>query len=106
MWNWLALFGTPLLSLAVLGLAFSGVSASCARQDTAWLHALHAAGVLLGIGLAAAAWRARAARRTEAADALARRGFVHAMAAPVAGLFTLVMLAEWFAVWVLSPCAN
>ena len=106
MWNWLALVGTPLVSLAVLATGFASVSPSCAHQSTAWLHALHGAGVLVGLGLSVGAWRARGRNLGRGADAQARRDFVNAMALPVGLLFTLVMLAEWFTAWVLSPCAT
>jgi uncharacterized membrane protein len=103
MWNWLALLATPVVSLTVLGLGFALVTPSCAHQTLVWLHAVHATGVLLGLCFSAGAlWQRGSAREGERA---ARRHFVHAMAVPVALLFTLVMAAQWFVAWVLSPCA-
>lgn len=102
MWNWLALLGTPTLSLTVLSVAFALVTPSCARQSMAWLHVLHAAGVGLGLCFTAAAWLQRGhASSTNAAN---RQRFVHRMAAPLGFLFTMVMLAQWVATWILSPC--
>jgi hypothetical protein len=103
MWNWLALLATPLLSLTVLGLGFALVTPSCAHQTLAWLHAVHAAGVLLGLCFSAGALWQRG--RGREGDREARRHFVHAMAVPVGLLFTLVMAAQWLVAWMLSPCA-
>ena len=107
MWNWLALLGTPVVSLTVLALGFALVTPSCAHQTLAWVHSVHAVGVVLGLVFSVGAARQRATSRDRLApaDMQARRHFVHAMALPVGLLFTLVMVAEWFVAWVLSPCA-
>lgn len=108
MWTWLALLGTPLVSLGNLGIAHALATPSCAHQTQLWLHALHAFDVLLCLLLLAMAWREHglpAGSRDDGGSSPERRRFVGALAVPTAALFTLVTFAQWLAVWVLSPCA-
>ena len=105
MWTWLALIGTPLLCLTNLSLAYALVGPSCEQQTLAWLHAVHGACTVLAAACALLAWRAgwRAAPG-EPEAAAGRRRLLHAMAGPMGALFTLVLLAQWLFVWVISPC--
>jgi hypothetical protein len=111
-WTWLALIGTPLVSLANLGMAHALTTPSCAHQTEVWLHLLHAASIGLCLGLCLVfvlmAWRHRApsaGQRDDAADLATRQRFVSSISVPTGVLFTLVTLMQWVSVWVLSPCA-
>ena len=103
MWTPLALFGTPLLCLAHLGLAYALVMPACAQQSALWLHAVGATCTAL-CALCAGGGRLAARSPPRRTDAIATP-FLRAMAWPVGALFTLVTAAQWFTVWVLSPCA-
>jgi hypothetical protein len=109
MWTWLALLGTPLLSLSNLAISHALATPSCAHQAERWLHGANALHVALCVLLLVMAWRDTGAwpafHRDDAADPATRRRFVSSMALPCALLFTAVTLAQWLAVWVMSPCA-
>src|SRR4051812_34881042 len=109
LWTWLALIATPLLSLANLSISHALTTPSCAQQTELWLHALNAGDLVLSLALLALAWREHglpAGERDDGAEAATRRRFLGSLAVPAAALFTLVTLAQWLSVWVLSPCAS
>jgi len=106
MWKWLGLIGTPCVALSVLSMALALTLPACSHQAVGWLHAVHAAGLVLGVWFTVAARSPgrKAIDKSSSDPASERRHFVRAMAFPVSAFFTLVMAAEWFAVVVLSPC--
>jgi len=122
MMSWPALLLAPLVALAQLSIAYSLVTPACGRQDPSALHAVAAVALLLVVVMTAMAWRAwrshdevtqgEAApqarpRATTAADGDAssqRPHFVDLVAVLVGSLSTLVCLALWLPVWLLSPC--
>jgi hypothetical protein len=108
--NWPALLVAPTLALTNLAVTYALVTPSCSRQNT--LAPQLVSGVLL---LACAAmswaawrnWRLDAVARAQASDAAPyRRPFIALVAAMVGSLSCLVVIAQWFPQWVLSPCAS
>jgi hypothetical protein len=110
MGNWPALLLAPSLALANLALNYALVAPSCARQSLLPLHLVSILILLACAFFSLQAWRNWAAER--GADTLARddarlrRRFVALVAAMAGTLSCLVVIAQWFPQWVLSPCAS
>ena len=124
MLSWPALLLAPLISLSQLSIAYALVSPACASQDRSSLHAVGAVSLLLVLLLTALAWRdwrgpAAAGRsdadprlapalptvtRADSADAAERPRFIAQIAVVVGAISTLVSIALWLPVWMLSPC--
>jgi len=124
MLSWPALLLAPLIALSELSIAYSLVSPSCASQDRTLLHAVAAVSLFLVLAMTVLAWRewqgdgsewgrdvgARPApsvptvTRADSGDALERPRFVAQMAVVVGALSTLVSIALWLPIWMLSPC--
>jgi Na+/H+-translocating membrane pyrophosphatase len=111
--NWLALFVAPSLALANLSITYALVTPSCAHQNTVAAHVLSGVMLLACLAMSGGAWRnwRRAERGDTAGDAAGdgvqdRPPFVALVAACVGALSSLAVLALWFPVWVLSPCAS
>jgi len=124
MLSWPALLLAPLIALSELSIAYALVSPSCASQDRTSLHAVAAVSLLLALALTVLAWRewqgddlprapaadprqrhaAPTVTRADSADAAERPRFVAQIGVVVGALSTLVSIALWLPVWVLSPC--
>jgi hypothetical protein len=123
MLSWPALLLAPLISLSQLSIAYSLVSPACASQDRSSLHAVAAVSLLLVLAMTLLAWHdwrlqgRRSGESTDAqrspaptvthadsAEAHERPHFVAQIAVVVGALSTLVSIALWLPVWVLSPC--
>ena len=124
MLSWPALLLAPLIALSQLSIAYSLVSPACASQDRSSLHAVAAVSVLLVLAMTALAWHdwrgrgripgknadaernpAPTVTRADSADAHERPHFVAQIAVVVGAISTLVSIALWLPVWVLSPCS-
>ena len=124
MLSWPALLLAPLVALSELSIAYSLVSPSCAGQDRTLLHAVAAVSLFLVLAMTVLAWRewhgdgtvpgrgvgARpespvpTVTRADSGDAAERPCFVAQMAVVVGALSTLVSIALWLPIWMLSPC--
>jgi hypothetical protein len=123
MLSWPALLLAPLIALSQLSIAYSLVSPACATQDRSSLHWVAAVSVLLVLAMTALAWHdwrrrgrttgesaeeqrspAPTVTRADSAEAHERPHFVAQIAVVVGALSTLVSIALWLPVWVLSPC--
>ena len=124
MLSWPALLLAPLIALSELSIAYALVSPSCASQDRTLLHAVAAVSLFLVLAMTVLAWRewqgvdaipvqgvgaphasaAPTVTRADCADAAERPRFVAQMAVVVGALSTLVSIALWLPVWLLSPC--
>jgi len=123
MLSWPALLLAPLIALSELSIAYALVSPSCASQDRTGLHAVAAVSLFLALALTVLAWRewhgddlptaaadgphglaAPTVTRADSADAAERPRFVAQIGVVVGALSTLVSIALWLPVWVLSPC--
>jgi len=108
--NWPALLVAPTLALTNLSITYSLVTPSCSRQ-----HML-APNLVSALLLLACAWMSWMAWRNwtdagpqdgQPSDAAPqRRPFVALVAFMVGSLSCLVVIAQWFPQWILSPCAN
>jgi threonine/homoserine/homoserine lactone efflux protein len=107
--NWPALLVAPTLALTNLSITYALVTPSCARQDRLALNAVSALVLLLCVWFSWQAWRnwRMAPARSEPGDARAqRKPFVALVACMTGALSCLVVLAQWFPQWILSPCAS
>jgi len=105
--NWPALLLAPSLALTNLSVTYALVTPSCSRQD---MTAPNVVSALLLLACAWMSWQAlrnwRGARDGSGDAAPQRRPFVALVAAMVGALSCLVVIAQWFPQWVLSPCAS
>jgi hypothetical protein len=97
-----ALIVAPLLALVDQSTALAMVGWSCAHSATLAVHALHF--VFLAATVAAAIVAFAQWRRTQSADTRVRNRFLAALATASALLSTLVIVAMWIPVWMISPC--
>ena len=109
--SWLALIIAPGIALGVQSMLYSMVTPSCATQTRLQLHLAAAVALAVVVVLAVLAFGESSLRRREPpspdsdeAHPPVPRRFLADVAAAVAGLSALVILAMWFALWVLSPC--
>jgi hypothetical protein len=113
MGNWPALLVAPSLALTNLSVTYALVTPACTRQSMLAPNLVSAAFLLACGWMSWGAWRNwRAARQEDgptAGDTDAapdRRPFLALVATMVGALSCLVVLAQWFPQWVLSPCAS
>ncbi|RZI82460.1 MAG: hypothetical protein EOP38_15880 [Rubrivivax sp.] len=112
MWTWPALLITPSLVIGEMTLAFALTSPACAAQGGSWLHLVPALAVLIAAILTALALAESRRRRADLAPVIQADGdtrathglFVAHVASGVGILSTLVLIALWIPVWVISPC--
>lgn len=108
MWSWLALLGSPSLTLINLSITYALASPACASQSTLFLHAVSIGSLGLSLLFTFMAWHGWQKYHSPAPefedDEAVQRSFLPAVAA-MAGLFsTLVIAAQWLPQWILSPC--
>jgi len=127
--NWPALLVAPTLALTNLSITYALVTPSCSRQDMTAPNVVSALLLLACAWMSWQAWRnwntwrdgaaLRSGEGTGASEggsagdsagdsdsAPGRRPFVALVAAMVGALSCLVVAAQWFPQWVLSPCAS
>jgi hypothetical protein len=109
--SWLALVLAPSVALATQGVMYALVTPACGTQTRLQLHLLAAVALVVVVVLAVFAFSASSLRRPEPGsmdsdegDHAARERFLANMAAGVGALAALVIVAMWFATWVLTPC--
>ena len=107
--NWLALLLAPMLALTALGINYALVTPACEQQaNVAWLHGVFAASLLLSVlftVLAGRNWQRSNAHQAESRTR-DRTRFVALVAVLVGALSSLVLVAQWLPLWLLSPCYN
>jgi uncharacterized membrane protein (DUF4010 family) len=113
MGNWPALLVAPSLALTNLTVTYALVTPACTRQSMLAPNLVSAAFLAVCIWMSWSAWRnwraGRLADGPAAGDsdtAPARSPFLALVAAMAGALSCLVVLAQWFPQWVLSPCAS
>lgn len=109
--NWPALILAPSLALTNLALTYALVTPSCSRQSPVALNVVSALILIVCAFFTLQAWRNWMAEGRVDDDvprdaARLRPRFVALVASMVGALSCLVVLAQWFPQWVLSPCAN
>jgi hypothetical protein len=109
--SWVALVFGPTIALGTQSLLYSMVTPSCGAQMRLNIHLAAAVALLVVLVLAVLAYGESSVSRGEpaspdhdGADKPVPHRFFGDVATAVAGLSALVILAMWFAVWVLSPC--
>ena len=110
--SWFALLLSPSIALAAQSALYAQVTPSCASQSRLGLHGSAAAAlavVLVLLALAVSDWSTRRAEPggpdSDAGNPGATRRFLSLLAIAVSALSALVILAMWFGLLVLSPCA-
>jgi hypothetical protein len=109
--NWPALVIAPFLALANLSITYALAAPECSRQSDVAMHIVSAAILAVCVVLTLVAWRNWLAQgggggAPQREDDVAVRGrFMSAVAGMVGILSCLVVIAQWFPQWVLSPCA-
>lgn len=106
--QWTGLLLAPATFFAHLQGAYVLVPRACRYDATAWLHVVGAAAVLLAAAGAWVAWRvwSHAGRHetTEAGGPLPRARFLGLVGFAMSALLVLLLLAQWGAGFVISPC--
>ena len=97
--NWPALLLTPSIALANAAVGYALVTPACAGQSILSLHLLCAASLLACLLLTVPV----ASRLRQAAPG--RRHFLDQVASMAGALSSLVVLAEWLPLLIVSPCA-
>lgn len=110
MTNWPALLLAPFLALTNLAITYALASPECSHQSDAAMNLVSAAILVICVLLTFKAWRNWLAQGVgeppPRQDAAVLRGrFISAVAGMVGLLSCLVVIAQWFPQWVLSPCA-
>jgi hypothetical protein len=107
-WTWSALLFAPTLTCINLSVTYAFTPALCKFGGTPALHLLAAGCALATMMMTAGSvktWHdSEDDPNGDEADAAARRNLLSELASIVAALSTLVVLAQWAAVWIVSPC--
>jgi hypothetical protein len=111
MTNWPALILAPSLALTNLSITYALATPECSRQSDVAMHLVSVVILAICILFTFQAWRNWLAQGggtpPPREDAAIDRGrFVSAVAGMVGLLSCLVVIAQWFPQWVLSPCAS
>ena len=117
MGNWPALLVAPSLALTNLSVTYALTTPACARQSMLAPNLASAVFLLACAWMSWGAWRnwctvrdgsgrAEGATAGETDAAPDRPPFMALVATMVGALSCLVVLAQWFPQWVLSPCAS
>ncbi|MFL6675591.1 MAG: hypothetical protein ACJ8LG_20140 [Massilia sp.] len=111
MGNWPALLLAPSLALANLAITYALTTPSCSRQSQLPQNLVTAAILVICVVFTLQAWRNWIGKGGGAeavpGDAASLRGrFVALVAGMVGALSCLVVIAQWFPQWTLSPCAS
>lgn len=105
--QWVALGTAPAVFAAHLQIGYVLIPWACVTGQHLWLHVVNGASVLLALCGTMLGWRV--ARRADGASrdragAVPRTRFLGDLAVGVGALLTLILLAQWLASFVLSPC--
>ena len=109
--NWPALLIAPFLALSNLAITYALATPECSRQSDSAMHIVSAVILVICLLLTFGAWRnwlvQGGAQKAGQQDAAGMRGrFISAVAGMCGMLSCLVVIAQWFPQWVLSPCAT
>ena len=94
---WPALILAPLFALSALTLGYALATPACERSIGWLLHVPFAVFLLMAAATTMLAWRALGS---------ARREFLPLVATGTGAFFSLVIVAQWAAVFILQPCMH
>lgn len=105
---WAGLLAAPLAFLLNLQISYMLVPWACSTGHTSWLHVASFGSLLLALLGAFIAWRnwQKSGRgwRSEGGGAVARSRFMAVVGLMNGGLFSLIILAQWAANFIIGPC--
>jgi hypothetical protein len=109
--SWLALIVAPSTALAAQSVLYSLVTPACSTQTRLQIHLVAAVALAITVVLSLIAYGESSLRHAVGASfdsdephQPVRKRFLADMATAVGALAALVILAMWFATWVLTPC--
>jgi hypothetical protein len=106
--QWVALFLAPATFFAHLQIAYVLVPWACVTRGHAWVHLSGLVAIALALAGAWAGWlvhaRADNAQENDGAGAIPRTRFLGTVGLCTSGLFVLLLVAQWAAGFVISPC--
>ena len=103
---WYSLLLAPVLALTDQSVAFATSGWACSHQHASAVHAVHGLFLVAIVAGTVVAWRYWRSLPEKAAEPVASRYFLAALAAASGALSALVVLAMWIPTWALSPCFN
>ena len=101
---WLALLAAPALALTDESISYAAAGWTCARQNAAVMHGVHALFLAGTLAAAVMAWRLWIETRGAGDERAASRHFLAGMGIACATLSAVVIAAMWIPNWLLSPC--
>jgi hypothetical protein len=106
--QWTGFFLAPATFFAHLQVAYVLVPWSCARDNRLWLHVAGALSVLLGVigtTIARTVWlREGGGEPSQHGGPTPRARFLGVCGCVMGAMFTLLLLGQWAAVFILDPC--
>lgn len=106
-WAWLALLLTPLLVLINLSIVDNLITPACEERSIFLLLTVSIFSLALSLLFTCMAWNQWQKfdiLPVPENDALASKSFLPAIASVVGLMSTLIIAAQWFPQWILSPC--
>ena len=114
MWSWPALLLSPMIALGNLTVTYALVTPACQYQQPVWIHAVTLLSFVVSLAftvLALMDWRQYAMPaddfhvKDDTEDGPhSRKRFIAIVSTWCGALFTLTILAQSIAQWMLSPC--
>jgi hypothetical protein len=106
--QWTGMFLAPAAFFAHLQVAYVLVPWSCATGNRLWLNVTDALSVVvaaIGTVIARRVWSCEEAGQASATDGpLSRARFLGIIGAVIGAMFVLLLVAQWSASWMISPC--
>lgn len=106
--QWVGLFLAPAAFFAHLQIAYVLVPWACVAHGQIWVHISGLVAIALALGGAWAGWlvhgRAGNAQENDGAGSVPRTRFLGTVGLCTSGLFALLLVAQWAAGFVISPC--
>ena len=106
--QWLGLLLAPAAFFAHLQVAYVLVPWSCVVRGQLWVHVAGAAAIALAAVGTWAAWRthvlAESEQPTDGAGAVPRTRFLGDVGLCTSAMFVLLLVAQWAAGFIISPC--
>jgi hypothetical protein len=106
--QWVGLFLAPAAFFAHLQIAYVLVPWACVTRGHFWVHLSAFLAIVLALAGAWAGWQAHASaaneQDNEGAGSVPRTRFLGTTGLCTSGLFALILVAQWAAGFIISPC--